>query len=280
MKTKLDAGKRREEQDIKESRPWIYLFGAILWTWGFYGLAFLFGEALFSFPSVLFYAAGGLGPLAVSTILIGSGYWGSDSSLSEFLKRCLNPWSLSVRWYLIIIGLVTILTLIPWSFSSPQVLGRGPLDVGPPLFLLIGIIFGGLEEIGWRGYAQESLQSRLSVLNSSLVIGLFWAVWHLPLFFMEGTYQATLGAGSPAFWSFNFSIIIISPIYAWIFNSAGKAPFAAVIFHALSNVAGELTVDAPMIPDLVVPLVVSAFLIAVSWKWIKEPSPELEKKES
>lgn len=85
--------------------------------------------------------------------------------------------------------------------------GRGP---APWLFL-----FGALEEPGWRGYVQEGLQRRCSVAASSLLIGLFWAVWLLPLFLLPGTYQAGLGVATPAFWSFILALAAVLLVAAW-----------------------------------------------------------------
>jgi membrane protease YdiL (CAAX protease family) len=45
------------------------------------------------------------------------------------------------------------------------------------------------EEWGWRGYALNRLQARWNTLVSSLILGVLWGAWHLPLFFIEGTYS-------------------------------------------------------------------------------------------
>ena len=61
------------------------------------------------------------------------------------------------------------------------------------------LIIGPLsEEIGWRGYALERLQTRWNALTSSLIVGLVWALWHLPLFMMVGTSQYEFGR--PVHW--------------------------------------------------------------------------------
>lgn len=143
---------------------------------------------------------------------------------------------------------------------------EGLIDRGPVLFLFIGAVFGGLEEIGWRGYAQESLQRRFSVLTASLIIGIFWAFWHLPLFFMQGTYQEGLGVGTTAFWAFNAAIIVGSPIYAWLYNRSGKIIFAAVFYHALGNVMGEIITDVDVVYNVGVEAFIALLLIMVFWK--------------
>jgi uncharacterized protein len=71
--------------------------------------------------------------------------------------------------------------------------GAGPeLAAG---FLLVGVLAAVAEEPGWRGYAQRGLEPRLPVAVAGLVIGIVWAIWHLPLAFIDGTYQHGLRVG-------------------------------------------------------------------------------------
>ena len=109
------------------------------------------------------------------------------------------------------------------------------INFTPTIILIPGVLAGALEEPGWRGYAQEALQRRISVLGRSLVIGLFWALWHWPLFFLTGYHHATLGFGSSAFWFFNLSVVVGSVIYGWLYNRSGRVAVSAVIYHALGN---------------------------------------------
>lgn len=66
-----------------------------------------------------------------------------------------------------------------------------------PLYLAliefpIMIIGGGLEEIGWRGYLQPTLQKKWSSFISTLIVGGIWAIWHLPLWFVVGSNQMSM----------------------------------------------------------------------------------------
>ncbi|MEF8832353.1 MAG: type II CAAX endopeptidase family protein [Candidatus Thermoplasmatota archaeon] len=256
-------------EEKNRSRPWIFLIGTIIWTWGFYSIIFITGGELFAFPNVLFYALGGIGPLAISSILVGKDRRERDNTVGEFLKRSLDPTTLLPRWYLGALFLVILIAFLPLLFEPSTLLEKGVFETGPALFLLIGAIFGGLEEIGWRGYAQESLQKRMPILTSSLIIGLFWAVWHIPLFFMDGTYQATLGVNTMAFWAFNIGVIAGSPVYAWLYNSSGRVVFIAVFYHALGNILGELTRDGPILADSGFELGIALLLVIISWNWMK-----------
>jgi len=81
--------------------------------------------------------------------------------------------------------------------------------------IFVTAVLGAVEEPGWREYAQEGLQRRMSVLAASLVVGVFWALWHVPLFFIPGTYQAGLGVGTSGFWAFHLAIVVGCPPRLW-----------------------------------------------------------------
>jgi membrane protease YdiL (CAAX protease family) len=75
-------------------------------------------------------------------------------------------------------------------------------------FLLLMVVGGPLaEELGWRGFALDPLQKGRSALSASLILGVVWALWHLPLFLMEGTSQGALGFGSIVFWLWHFQVV-------------------------------------------------------------------------
>jgi membrane protease YdiL (CAAX protease family) len=67
------------------------------------------------------------------------------------------------------------------------------------------------------------------VLVASLAVGLVWSMWHLPLYFIEGTFQR--GLGFEGFWLVSAAIVVQSVIYAWIYVGTGHSIFAVVVFH-------------------------------------------------
>ncbi len=70
-----------------------------------------------------------------------------------------------------------------------------------------------MEELGWRGYGVDSLRSRLNLFKTSLLFGLLWALWHVPLFFIQGYYQNTLWNTSLVYVA-NFFISIFLQLYS------------------------------------------------------------------
>jgi len=249
--------------------PWLYLFGVLGWTWGLVGGVAVAGLDPFSLPATLPMVLGLLGPLIVPAVLIARGYGDPEMhpSVSEFLRRSFDPRRLAPRWFLIVLLLVGIVAAGP-VLLDPAARGQSLVEVGPGLFLLAGLAAGAVEEPGWRGYAQESLQRRMPVLRASLVIGVFWALWHLPLFFVPGTYQAGLGIGTLDFWAFLMALVAASPLYAWLYDAAGNVTFVVVLYHGLGNVARELVPDAANRLEVGVEAALALFVTLAAARWM------------
>ena len=131
------------------------------------------------------------------------------------------------------VGLDVAKTLFPTDIPT------APIILAIPYFILMLIIGGGQEEFGWRGYAQEPLQEKIGVIPASLVIGVIWGIWHLPLWFMAGDLHSAY-----SFLAFVMMTTSISIMYAWLYNSSGKKLIVVIFFHAMSNTA------APLLPFL------------------------------
>ena len=152
-----------------------------------------------------------------------------------------------------------------------------PTLAPPTAFLVVGLLAGAVEEPGWRGYAQEALHRRMSVLGAGLVIGVFWAAWHLPLFLLPGTYQHGLGLGSEPFWLFNLAILVGSPFYAWLVNAAGRSALSAVLYHGLGNVAVELlSVAGARRLELVAEAAMALIVVVAAWRAMRTSRPSLD----
>jgi membrane protease YdiL (CAAX protease family) len=114
-----------------------------------------------------------------------------------------------------------------------------PLSIIP---FILYIFLGGpfVEELGWRGYVLDRLQEKRNALISSLILGFLWALWHVPLFYIKGTYQYAVGAGTPSFWLFMISTVSGTILFTWIFNNTNRSTLAAILFHFMGNFTGEL----------------------------------------
>lgn len=100
------------------------------------------------------------------------------------------------------------------------------------LFPLSGA-FG--EELGWRGYALPRLQAGRSALAASLILGVLWAAWHLPLF-------ATGVWGQPV--PHSLTILALTIPYTWLFNKTNGSVLLVMLFHGSFNGVAEFLFPA------------------------------------
>ncbi|HSN23841.1 MAG TPA: CPBP family intramembrane glutamic endopeptidase, partial [Methylomicrobium sp.] len=130
------------------------------------------------------------------------------------------------------------------------------------------LIIGPLsEEIGWRGYALERLQTRWNALTSSLMVGLAWGLWHLPLFFMVGTSQHELGI---PFIGFLVGMMANSILYTWLYNNTKQSLWSAILLHWLYTYAAQVVSSGVTRSPLYnwlecLPYVVMAFVVVLIW---------------
>lgn len=167
--------------------------------------------------------------------------WASDTPLRTWVRR-IGQWRLHPGLYLTAV-------LIPFAITNVQpvvrALGGGSLRYTPPAELHLILLFvaantfllGGIEEIGWRGYLQPRLQERTSVLTASIVVGLLWWAWHLPLFL--GHPNFTL---EPLFvLQYTTFVVGASVVFGSFVNITGGSVLPLVLMHATTNLGPLFT---------------------------------------
>jgi len=148
-------------------------------------------------------------------------------------------------WYLFAIfglGLASVIAIILYNrFSGLPAVPilstelppfKSPLELVPQiaiLFLIVGIVNG--EELAWRGFALPRLQAKYNALTSSLILGVIWTLFHLPLFFtVTGTSQA-----DRSFLTFLISTVALSVLFTWMYNNTRGSVLMAYLLHASVN---------------------------------------------
>lgn len=136
-----------------------------------------------------------------------------------------------------------VATAVVW-LGYALVSGQAPLDlvadlsvVGLLVMFFDSLIRGPLgEELGWRGYLQVELNKRFSLLKASLIVGVIWAVWHLPLWFIAG-YQGLDLLLYIVF--FAVGLIAFSVIIGFVYGR-GRNLLYAILLHQMLNFSGRL----------------------------------------
>ena len=135
----------------------------------------------------------------------------------------------------VIITAVFFLALFLIRLLTSQYLGDSWFAVLGTLPLLIaGIIGGGMEEPGWRGFFQPALEEKLPFVVATLCVGVIWAVWHIPAWFVQ-----SIGMSSINFLSFTLHCITLSFVMTALYKLT-KNVFAVVIFHSWTNALGSV----------------------------------------
>ncbi len=255
-------------------KPWTFLAITFTWSWLFLVIAVLLKQPADALPIVILRILSGIGPMLAAILLlhipkkvqIRKDYW----------HRLLSFKQISTPWYLVIFLFPLILTGLSAIFDltlggdgialeSAAEFTSHPLTIFP--YMVFILFFGPVpEEMGWRGYALDGLQNRFSALVASLILGVAWSLWHLPLFFLEGTYQANLEIGSLPFWLYMIVILPQAILITWIFNNNRRSTLSAVLFHFMINFTGELFVLSQRAEIFLVLLwMLSSLLILIIW---------------
>jgi membrane protease YdiL (CAAX protease family) len=258
---------------VKEA--YVFLGLTLVFSWFvFWGPLAFFKIPTISFVSddkgptwaIALYITGGFVPSLLAIFLT----WKKEGvSGLRLLGRRILQFKLGWRWYvftfLVVIagtaGQITINKLLGFTFNGTLFLAQ----LGNILPLLI---LGPMsEEIGWRGYALGRLQTRWNALISSLIIGLVWALWHLPLFMMLGTSQYELGV---PFIGFLINVTVSSIIYTWLYNNTKKSIWSAILLHWLYTYASQVVSSGVTRSPLYnwleyLPYVIMALFVLIIW---------------
>jgi uncharacterized protein len=170
------------------------------------------------------------------------------------LLRRIVRWRVGLGWFLFaLVGFPMILLLsvivLPGALASFQGLATlAPLPL-LGLFVYVFLLGGPLaEEPGWRGFALPRLQSLHGPLVGSLILGVLWGLWHLPLFWTPWNELTTLNVVV-----YVLATICLTIIYTWVFNNTKGSLLIAILIHWSFDVAaGGIVVPlfpAPIVVD-------------------------------
>lgn len=119
-------------------------------------------------------------------------------------------------------------------------------SVGGTSALLTILLAAVIEEVGWRGYGEDSVASYFSWFTESVIFGLVWALWHLPLFWIEGTYHFGLKElGMGYMLNFLISVMPLGFLTTWVYVKNNRSMLACIIFHLFVNTMQEKIAMTP-----------------------------------
>ena len=165
------------------------------------------------------------------------------------LLRRYVQWRVKFRWYLFVLLVIPAsevlgAIVLPGVLASFQPVTLG-LVLGYPLAFVTTFVLGGPlgEEPGWRGFALPRLQTAYGPLPGSVLLGVLWALWHLPLFW-SGVWTPPTVANIVMF---VVMITLLTVVMTWVFNNARGSLLITMLMHASFNTFANKVV-APLFP--------------------------------
>ncbi len=235
---------------------------AFSWLCWFSVAAASSGHIALPVPKQLLTTVGQFGPFLAAILL--TALQTGKPGLRE-LGRSLLRWKVHPSWF----GVA--LFLPPASMLAA--IGAHSLIQGvPPEFKPVGIVYdvfinffivlfiGGPlgEELGWRGFALPQLQASYGSVMASVVLGIAWAVWHLPIWLLAGAFTV------PAFSLYIVSTIPLTVLFTWLYNGTRGSVLLAMLFHGSINTFYVALPIEPAFPAWVILLWILALVIITS----------------
>jgi uncharacterized protein len=186
------------------------------------------------------------------------------------LLRRYVQWRVKLRWYLFVLlvipaSVVLGAIVLPGVLASYQPVTLG-MVIGYPVAFVATFVLGGPlgEEPGWRGFALPRLQAAYGPLVGSIVLGVLWASWHLPLFW-SGVWTPPTVANMVMFLAMT---TLLTLVMTWVFNNAGGSLLLTMLMHASFNTfANKIvapTFPAPLLTEYgLLPVLVGFAVVAV-----------------
>ena len=226
-------------------RPLIAFFViTFLYSWGLFAVLYgLLGPERIAATRTI-HAPFAWGPALAALVTIH--LRGGD--VRSWLLRVADPRA-NIKWY-------AVAVLAALGFTNGDIaaglvgidlqLANSTRDI-VTVFVFSLVVAGGLEEFGWRGLAQPELQVRYDAFTAAVLVGLAWGVWHYPVVVLGAGYE---NAGFGTLATFTLGTVLMSVIFAWLFNGSGGVVPVVMLAHATVN-ATPILEAIPTAPEWV-----------------------------
>ena len=248
-------------------RPVLFFTLTYLFTWIFWiPAAFVPADT-----GALLMLAGLAAPAVVSTLFVVRS--GSDALKRDLKVKLVGlykvKWSnvfAAVGLFAVIVAASILLSLAfgqkADQFAFTEDFSFTGVGIGSALFTIL--IASVIEEVGWKGYCEDSIGNYMNWFLESLVFGAIWSFWHFPLLFIRGTYQAGLTVNPLYVVNFFVSGIPLGFIITWVYLASDRSILACMIFHLFVNFMQEkiaMTPETKCVETIVVTIATAVIVI-------------------
>ena len=216
--------------------PLRFFVVTFLWSWLIWAALVFTGAGIIpygfltkiSLPVMLL---GAFGPVVGTFVSLYS--LEGKGAMKKHLKIYLSlnfGWKAWLAILLVLTAAAFIAWILPEFFGSDRLPAILPVSFIIPYLLLMIFLGGGQEEVGWRAYILPIFEKKFGLIIGSLILGIIWAVWHIPLWFIPGTAQSYMN-----FLGFTFLCIGYSYFFSWVIKASGNRFFSGLIVHGVAN---------------------------------------------
>jgi len=238
---------------------------ACTWFWWLFSILFNEGTTLY-----LGMFLGLISPAVIAVITVMTSK--NKALKQDFKKKIVGFYR--IRPLYIIVAVVIFAVIVSASIGTSVLFGGSPeqfsftedfsFSIGGSSALLTILLASVIEEVGWRGYGEDAVGAYHSWFKESIIFGCIWSAWHIPLFFIPGSYQYGLRELGPIFViNFLVSVIPLDFLQTWVYVKNNRSMLATIIFHLFINVMQEKINMSPVTKCIETIFVVIAAVIIV-----------------
>ena len=247
-------------------RPVLFFLLTYLFTWIFWVPAiFVPGNT-----GALLMMIGLIMPAVISTLFV---LLSGSKELKQDLKNKLVG-LFKVRWANVFLAVGVFAVIVVCSILLSLLFGQSPdqfsftrdfsfTGVGIGSALVTILLASVIEEVGWKGYCEDSIGNYMNWFWESMIFGAIWSFWHFPLIFIKGTYQSGLMVNPGYVINFFLSGIPLGFIITWVYLASDRSVLACMIFHLFVNFMQEKIAMTPETKCVETLVVIAATVIIV-----------------
>lgn len=237
-----------KDKDEYRYRPVLFFICAYFFTWIFWIPAIFVSETIGSVLMLI----GLIAPAVVSTVFVLVS--GSDELKKDLKDKIIGFYKvkwINVFWAVVVFALIVVFSILLSllfgqslsQFSFTEDFSFTGVGIGTAFVTIT--VASIIEEVGWKGYCEDSIGQYMNWFWESLIFGVLWSLWHLPLIFIEGTYQAGLMVNPLYVINFFISGIPLGYIITWVYLVSDRSILACMIFHLFVNFMQEKIAMTP-----------------------------------
>lgn len=245
---------------------------AFAWSWDLGLLAQLLLDRWTALGMILTILSG-FGPSIAGLAVVA--FCSTRPEFRNWMRRSLN-WQVGWRWYATAFCMPPAVMLLALGIhrtlggTVPVLPAAGQTPMAIANFGLVLLIGGPLgEEFGWRGFLMPALSARKGWREASLIIGVVWGLWHLPLFFVAGTAQSLMPAPI-----FLINILAGSVVFGWLFERTQASVLPALVLHTSLNAWAGILGIVPTAATMQPYVLVTGLLVLIACALILTSDPQ------